>query len=191
MSRGARLQRIFDLEGDWKTISIKPSGDCFFEAVFKACDEDSQTTIQNQRKIVANAMTQETFDTYKLYWESKVGGYEFMKKIDTLDDLKDKMMVCGKDVGAGRSIWADAFAIQTISDELNLIFVIVSTLSSSTHTQVIKPTSSKHNKDQPKALILELTRRDHYNLLAGPNGNALFTLKELPDSVFEAIHNSK
>lgn len=168
----------------WK---VPPSGDCFYAAVQRALSSRKQDTQQESvsqedrkgvhflRGIVAEAVTEELLDTYRIYYESKVRGYSFMRHVETLQDLQQIIRISGQN-GVTKCVWADAFAVQTLSTQLGLVFLIVNEQRRSTHT-IIKP---QHGEEKEwMIVILELTRRDHYNLVYW-NDKAAFLPHELP-----------
>lgn len=182
--------------------------------------------MQHLRDIVAHQATQTTFDTYKVYCASRVSGYEFMRKIEDLPQLQQRLKVCGSDEpNSNKSdndsntksrkrkrndcVWADAFSIQVISNIYNITFLILNE-GDSISQSIINPDSETYygenalsalpldyppisvsNADgKHRYIILQLTRRGHYNLI-GYNSNFCFEDTTLPTVVHKKFGVSK
>ena len=140
MARSGQIQLV--LGEDFSVHHIHPNGDCFYEAVAYALstdepdagaganeDEESSPTpttcTTTLRSIVANSLTEETMELFRMTHEAGIGGFEFMRKMTDLDALKEKHLVSGKDTGPGACIWANDFCIQTIATHLRVCLHIM------------------------------------------------------------------
>lgn len=98
-------------------------------------------------------------------------------------------------------IWADAFAVQTISNHFHICFLIVNegdrNISSPTviRSQATRERRNGNGEDEEEEddsetfVILQLTRRSHYNLIYF-NRKALLAKSDVPECVLEkfALH---
>jgi len=181
MSRGNRVNIYFGRDKNFEVQCMQPNGDCFFLAVEASLNNSTiHTSVPRMRQIISNNISEDTLETYKIYHQSGIPGYEFMSRVETLDQLKEIMNESGRDTGPGNCVWADVFAIQTLSNEYNIIFLIINE-DTRTSPTVISP---ENNEDQKRYVILQLTRRGHYNLI-GYNKKWCFFENELPPVVEE------
>ena len=211
--RSGQIQQL--LGEDFALHHLLPNGDCFYEAVAYAfsTDEDHDVdgdeptpTPSELRAIVANSLTEETMELFRMTHEAGVGGFEFMRKISDLEALKERHLISGKDTSAGTCIWANDYAISTIATHLGVCLHIMDEESgrgrsgargrsrvgdddsSSSHSSkrrkcgtfvTIRPEaatddSNNNTNDQGggwRHIILQRTRRQHYNLIVQRLGN--------------------
>ena len=127
--------------GDFSVHHIHPNGDCFYEAVAYAlstdepdagsgANEDAEssptpTCTTTLRSIVANSLTEETMELFRMTHEAGIGGFEFMRKMTDLDALQEKHLVSGRDTSPGACIWANDFCIQTTATHLRVCLHIM------------------------------------------------------------------
>lgn len=86
----------------------------------------------------------------------------------SLEELKQFARASGKDAGAGKCLWADEFALSTISDGLRITLLIVDDQASRGGR---KRSPDKETKDgrfisignYSRCVVLHRTRRQHYN----------------------------
>jgi hypothetical protein len=131
MARSGQIQQL--LGEDFAVHHILPSGDCFYDAVAYSLSTDEQDdenptptrTPSDLRAIVANSLTEETMELFRMTHEAGVCGFEFMRKTSDLDTLKERHLVSGRDTGAGSCIWANDYAIQTIATRLRVCLHIM------------------------------------------------------------------
>lgn len=126
-----RVQSLLRFK-DSAVVKIAADGDCFFQAVSRALSETSHSgslqaaaSVAELRNVVADAVQE---DQLIMFWECSSAGledYAFMKSIVSLDQLRERLRETGKEVGSQRCVWADAFAVQTISDTLNIILYVI------------------------------------------------------------------
>ena len=151
----------------------------------------AQTTPSDLRAVVANSLTEETMGLFRMTHEAGIGGFEFMRKISDLDTLKERHLISGKDTSAGNCIWANDYAISTIATHLRVCLHIMDEESgrgrsargglnagdgSSTSKRrkigtfvTIRPEDNDANSNGQgegwRHIILQRTRRQHYNLI--------------------------
>ena len=96
--------------------NIKPQGDCFYDAIsdaFSSVDIDVRDSAKVTaepgdsdsmalRRTAAMAVNDETFQTFKMFHEAGLPDFNFMKRCKTSEDLKNRLLVSGKETSAGR-----------------------------------------------------------------------------------------
>jgi uncharacterized protein YecE (DUF72 family) len=147
-------------------------------AGLKAKSEDDYSTItpQEMRDHVADQLSAEQFDLYKMFASANVEDYAWMSlpnSPQSLDELKHFARISGKDAGAGKCLWADEFALSTISDGLHVTLLIIDDQASRGGGRGRKRSATDtENSDGrfisignffPHCVVLHRTRRQHYN----------------------------
>ena len=79
---------------------------------------------QSMRDYVADQLSSEQLDLYKMYATAGLDEYKFASNL-TLEELKVFAKKSGKTNGPGNCFWADEFALRTISDGLYLTLLII------------------------------------------------------------------
>lgn len=117
MSRPSAVRARLCNDPDVSVRYTEASGDCFYEAVQQALRELGHVfvSVEMLRNVVAESLTVETFAMYSLLYQQGAEGFNFMKGINTLDQLRDKVRVVGRKVGGRNCVWADGFAMETIA----------------------------------------------------------------------------
>ncbi|GMH81497.1 hypothetical protein TrVE_jg13932 [Triparma verrucosa] len=168
MSRTGQIQKI--LSPAFSVKFVPANGDCFFKCI-STCVADH--TVKELRAMVADALTQETFDMMKMMWSAKQSGYEHMRKCEDLEGLKVLTLKSGAE--EGYTVWAETFAIQIISNKLNLVVLIldeeVRGRDNPDRFIAIRPEAAEGGEGGDvgrdlKYILLQRTRRQHFNLIA-------------------------
>ena len=134
---------------------------------------------QYMRNFVADQLTTEQFDLYKMYAMAGLDEYNFSTNLKTLQDLQTFAKKCGKTNGPGKCFWADEFALRTISDGLHLTLLIIDDQAKRSRGsgsggrkrgrgREEEQESSDDNRfvfigNYARAAILHRSRRQHYN----------------------------
>jgi hypothetical protein len=144
---------------------------------FVSANNSDEFSVAALRAIVANHLTQDTFETYQCYYEAGVHGYHFMRDMHHLDDLKQRVrltraMAAQQHIPLQHMVWADAFAIQTISNYFQTGFLIVNESGGQAGVvsgSVVRPdfnTRAGRERSRRHWVMLHLSRREHYSLLS-------------------------
>ena len=192
MSRATAIRQTLRLEESigLEVVSVEANGDCLYECIMallsrqNLLDESStkvdappqlraSPTSQSLRDHVANRLTQEQFDLYKMYAVAGLDEYRFINSLDTLEDLQTFAKRSGKSNGPGKCFWADEFALRTTSDGLETTLLIVDDESSrgggGGRSAKRRKTSADnrfvHIGNYPNAILLHRSRREHFNAL--------------------------
>lgn len=169
---------------DVKTLSRRQDHDQLTSSiVFSSIDVPSS---QHLRDYVASKFTNEQLDSYKLYSMAGVTEYNFATSMGSLDELKQFAKKSGKSVncGPGKCYWADEFALQTISDWLQLTLLIID--DEGTRKRKVDMTSVNGDNrfvyigNYTRAVILHRSRRQHCNAVVIDNRPVINNIKELP-----------
>jgi uncharacterized protein YecE (DUF72 family) len=217
MSRSTALRQTLQLSDDHslEVLSIKASGDCFFDCIhalvsrtdeetcsvsgtllFLHCQDETSSSIpssQAMRDYVSDQMTSEQFDFYKMYAMAGVEEYSWMSAKSApkdLQGLKDFARQSGKNCGPGKCLWADEFALRTISDGLQLTILIVDEQAG--RAKGSPGAKRKRNCENDRAdgrfvsignyhnaVILHRSRREHYNGVVIDN-QGVFDIRQSP-----------
>ena len=166
MSRSGQIQRI--LSPSYSLKFIKADGDCFYRCVSTALGSQGAPTpapsVSSLRSLVSTFITQDTFDMMRYMWEAQQAGYEHMRRCKSLEDLK--AMTSRQASDGGYIVWAESHAVQVVANEERLVFLImneeVKGRNNPSRFIAIRPEKSRADK----FLILQRTRRAHYNLIS-------------------------
>ena len=103
--------------------SVIPSGDCFYDAMHLQLPPDGRPSeladAGSMRDAVADRIDNEMLALWRMYAEAGVEGYEWLRHHRAPEDLEAVRTFArkrGVNAGAGQCLWADQFALQTISD---------------------------------------------------------------------------
>ncbi|KAL7437549.1 hypothetical protein ACHAXM_005809, partial [Skeletonema potamos] len=126
----ALLNENESLDRDTAGFNSYLSSEAPLIAGLKVKSEDDYSTItpQEMRDYVADQLSSEQFDLYKMFASANVEDFAWMSlpnSPQTLDELKHFARISGKDAGAGKCLWADEFALSTISDGLRITLLII------------------------------------------------------------------
>lgn len=101
-------------------IDNQGMGDCFFFAFQNALREkEIHFSIQQLRKIVADSITSEQFQTLKQLYspQDRLPEYEFMSNVETLEDLRKVMMT--------PAYYGDELAIVALENEFQIQIIVI------------------------------------------------------------------
>ena len=160
-------------------------------------------TSQSMRDHVADQLSSEQLDLYKMYATAGLDEYKFASNL-TLEELKVFAKKSGKTNGPGNCFWADEFALRTISDGLYLTLLIIDdqatrgvTSGSSSgrkrrrnNNEQEQSSSLRANDNRfvfignyPRAVILHRSRRQHYNAIVVDNHPVIENFEHCPLNV--------
>jgi len=111
--------------------------------------------------------------------------FSFMRRIRTISDLKERMLVSGAGAGAGQCIWANEFEIRVVCSALNIICLILDMQARDEHSRYVTVGEVDRKDLCQKFIILQRTRREHFNLIYSQVDTSLglFTFDEISDEV--------
>ena len=218
MSRPSALRETLNLSPDEDhsidVISVPATGDCFYDCIHELLsrssnndddgneechdaasssmsdDDENVPTSGRLREYVANRLTNEQLEMYRIYADAGFDEYDFANGMTTLADLGDYARRSGRQdgVGPGKCLWADEFALRTVSDWLRLTLLIIDDQATrggrkgaaknrkrtrDGPADVVHETSSSSSSrvddrfvrigNHDRAVILHRSRRQHYN----------------------------
>ena len=152
---------------------IPSDGDCFYRAVVEAflMNEDDvrnhETVTKEEgddgtaalRRTAAKAVTEEIFNSFKSYQEAELYDFQFMSSINSVEELRELIMVSGLKVGSKKCLWANEFEIRAVCDALDICCLI---LDMDTKDQASKHVKVGQARD--KFIILQRSG-EHYSLV--------------------------
>jgi len=201
MSRSCSVQLVLQ-DPEARVKSIKPSGDCFYEAVAAAFSsvkedvrdyedvfvEDDDDQAMALRRTAAMAVNEEVFQNFSMYHVAGLKDFSFMKKCENVSDLRDRLLVTGSGAGAGQCLWANEFEIGAVCAALRIVCLIIDNQAKETGNRFVRVGELGEEeimkKRKERFVILQRSRREHYDLVVsqGEETLGLFTKDELPDS---------
>jgi len=127
MSRSNSIQALLR-DPELRVRSIKPSGDCFYEAVAAALEtigedvrdcsgvevENGDSAALALRRTVAARVDQEVLDQFTACHQAGLPDYSFMRRVRSIEQLQDLLRVSGAGAGAGSCIWANEWEIRLL-----------------------------------------------------------------------------
>ena len=119
--------------------TIASNGDCFYQAVVEAFlingDDvlnyedvvkiDGEDGASALRRTAAVAVTEDLFNDFKLYQEAGLEDFQFMASMDTVEEVRDKILVSGLKVGSKHCLWANEFEIRAVCKALDICCLIL------------------------------------------------------------------
>jgi hypothetical protein len=149
-----------------KGVEILPNsggGDCLFHC-FKAAllSYGTRTSIRALRKVVADAATQDQFETLKVIYDNAVkekeyqiiNDYLFMNGVNDLEGLRKAMMK--------RSYWGDEMALRALEKRTKMKVLVFTTI-----TGEMELASQLDTKEVPESgkYMMVLLHNQHYQLV--------------------------
>ena len=206
MSRSKDVQRILG-DPELRVKNIKPQGDCFYDAIsdaFSSVDIDVRDSAKITaepgdsesmalRRTAAMAVSDETFQTFKMFLEAGLPDFNFMKRCKRSEDLKNRLLVSGKETSAGMCIWANEFEMEVICSALNIVCLVIDFQARDSNNRFVSVGKNDNiisDGETPKFVILQRTRREHYNLVYAQTDTTtgLFKIEELTETIKELWH---
>ena len=118
---------------------IASNGDCFYLAVVEAflmngddvrnnenvVKEDGDDGVLALRRTASVAVTEEMFQNFRLYQEAGLEDFQFMDNMNSVQEVRDLIMVSGLKVGSKKCLWANEFEIRTVCEALDICCLIL------------------------------------------------------------------
>ena len=194
MSRSGSLQQVLG-DTEVRVKAIKPSGDCFYEAIAVAftmmsedvrdCSEivaeEADSGAMALRRTAAMSVDREVFDTFNMYHQAGLADFHFMRRIRTEADLRQRLLVTGEGAGAGHCLWANEYEMVVVCSALGVTCLIIDQQARQESHRYVK--LGKENCQ--RFIILQRSRREHYNLVYSQSDEPLsiFSREELSQTV--------
>jgi len=200
MSRSCSVQLVLE-DPEAKVKSIKPSGDCFYEAIAAAFSsvnedvrdfekvfvEDDDTQAMALRRTAAMAVNEEVFQNFSMYHLAGLKDFSFMKRCRNVGDLQQRLLVTGVGAGAGQCLWANEFEIGAVCSALKIVCLIIDNQAKDAANRFVRVGEfviDENATEKERFVILQRSRREHYDLVLseGQVTLGLFRKEELPDT---------
>lgn len=175
MSRAPRIQRLLQTPSA-NIISIEADGNCFYTAISKAL----HITI-DLRAVVADAISINQLNFYKMLTTANVPGYERCAQCNTLEELQSL-------IRQPKVVWADQFSLETIVSHLNCAIWIIDDGAARDKFICVGgnmqtgTTRDNKNGSSIDVVLLHRTRRQHYNLVT-INDKTTTSLKDMNENI--------
>ena len=180
MSRSGSLQQALG-DTEVRVRAIKPNGDCFYEAISEAftmmtedvrqCEkivgEEEDSQAMALRRTAAASVDEETFSKFSMCHQAGLPDFHFMKRIRSVEDLRQRLLVSGVGAGAGHCLWANEYEMGVVSSALGVVLLIIdqqARLETSRYVKLGGEEGEGEVGDQ-RFIILQRSRREHYNLV--------------------------
>ena len=196
MSRSTSIQQALG-DTELRVRAIKPNGDCFYEAISAAftmmtedvrqCPkivvEEGDSQAMALRRTAAVSVDEETLSKFSMCHLAGLSDFHFMKRIRTVEDLRQRLLVSGVGAGAGHCLWANEYEMGVVSSALGLVCLIIDQQARLETSRYVK-LGQEEDTDQ-RFIILQRSRREHYNLIYSQSDNQLsvFSKDQLSQTV--------
>lgn len=162
-------------------VTIKADGDCFYQSIAQAFSHTK--TVAGLREIVASAAVEDTLDLLRAINLAHISGYEWISKCDSLDALRNMLRLCSGQDKTRPCIWADDFAVLSVANALQLLILIFDEKCTDNCSKFVKILPGDNIVTfETNVVMLQRTRREHYNLLLY-DSTSLLTVGVLPSTV--------
>jgi len=193
MSRSGSIAALLG-DPELRVQAVAPSGDCFYEAIGIALasvgegvgEQEGETATAALRRLVAEEVDQEVFDNFMAFHLAGLHDFSFMKRMRCVEDLKDRLQVSGKaGAGAGHCMWANEWEIGVVCRKLALTCLVVDQQAKDPDHRFVKVGEPAEGR-QWRYVMLQRSRREHYNLLVSQLGTSklgVFKLDEVSEKI--------
>ena len=195
MSRSGSIQQALG-DTEIRVRAIKPNGDCFYEAISAAfammtedvrqCKkivvEEGDSQAMALRRTAAASVDEEVFNKFSMCHLAGLSDFHFMKRIRTVEDLRQRLLVSGQGAGAGHCLWANEYEMGVVSSALGVVWLILDQQARQESSRYVK--LGEEREDQ-RFVILQRSRREHYNLVYSQSDQQLsvFSRDQLSQTV--------
>ena len=196
MSRSGSIQQALG-DTEIRVRAIKPNGDCFYEAISAAfammsedvrqCKkivvEEGDSQAMALRRTAAVSVDEETFSKFSMCHLAGLSDFHFMKRIRTVEDLRQRLLVSGVGAGAGHCLWANEYEMGVVSSALGVVCLIIDQQAKQEASRYVK--LGQEGEGGQRFIILQRSRREHYNLIYVQSDNQLsvFSKEQLSQTV--------
>ena len=162
--RTNELARLLNIHKDKIDLYVaEADGDCFYSCIKKYIVD---ITTNDLRHLVASSFKQDIYDTYKAICDFSED-VSWIKRCKTLEQARELIQL-------PRIVWGDEFALKTIIDTYDLTLFIINEGNRDSNISFDRIGYGNNH------IILNRTRRSHYNLI---------TLRNTNDEEIQQIHN--
>lgn len=152
--RTNELSRLLNIHKDKIDLYVAAAdGDCFYSCIKKVID----VSIDDLRCLVASSFTEDIYDTYKALCDF-YDDLSWIKRCKSLDQARELVSI-------PKLVWADEHAIKAVIDTYDITLLIINEGNRESKTSMDR-IGYGHNH-----IILNRTRRSHYNLITLQNTN--------------------
>ena len=144
--------------------------------------EEGDSQAMALRRTVAASVDEEVLNKFSMCHLAGLSDFHFMKRIRTVEDLRQRLLVSGQGAGAGHCLWANEYEMGVVSSALGVVWLIMDQQARQESSRYVK--LGEEREDQ-RFVILQRSRREHYNLVYSQSDKqlALFSPDQLSPSV--------
>ena len=134
------------------------------------------------RRTAAASVDEEVFNQFSMCHLAGLSDFHFMKRIRTVEDLRQRLLVSGQGAGAGHCLWANEYEMGVVSSALGVVWLILDQQARQESSRYVK--LGEEREDQ-RFVILQRSRREHYNLVYSQSDQQLsvFSRDQLSQTV--------
>jgi len=150
--RTKELAQLLNIDKDKIDLYVaEADGDCFYNCVSKV----NGVCVNDLRYLVASSFTEDIYDTYKAICDFS-DDVSWIKRCKSLDQAKELLRI-------SKLVWADEFAIKNVIDTYDITLLIINEGNRDSTTSMDRIGFGNNY------IILNRTRRSHYNLITLQN----------------------
>eukprot|EP00051_Salpingoeca_urceolata_P032180 m.496691 g.496691 ORF g.496691 m.496691 type:complete len:211 (+) comp48404_c0_seq1:143-775(+) len=190
-------------EGE-RYVKIAADGDCFYRAVADALvmcptldwlaprrqmyNLPARFTVSTLRNLVADHLTAEHWMALQAAYQVDPREYSYLRRVTTLEKLRDRTRLCGEEVGTRMCVWADWSHIQLVVQLLGLVVLLRD--SHQNFCLILKPDDLSHDCEQRRFVHVVRVDACHYNLFASGDQAILTDADVRASTIFDMFHNA-
>mmetsp|Transcript_26417 Transcript_26417/g.33275 ORF Transcript_26417/g.33275 Transcript_26417/m.33275 type:complete len:387 (-) Transcript_26417:99-1259(-) len=165
VARTVQVQKAF--ESNEFSVEIVPAdGDCWYNCIARALGSDGseEHTISTLRERIAEEVSDETVQIFRIAHDAGLPGYEFMRRATNAETVRGRMRLTSRQVGSGRVLWANDFEVRTTANVFRCVLLLYDMEARKMNSFIrIEP---EVTLGQPsRFIVLQRTKRQHYNLV--------------------------
>ena len=124
--------------------------------------EEGDSQAMALRRTAAASVDEEVLNKFSMCHLAGLSDFHFMKRIRTVEDLRQRLLVSGQGAGAGHCLWANEYEMGVVSSALGVVWLILDQQARQESSRYVK--LGEEREDQ-RFVILQRSRREHYNLV--------------------------
>ena len=125
--------------------------------------EEGDSQAMALRRTVAAAADDDTFSKFSMCHLAGLPDFHFMKRIRTVEDLRQRLLVSGVGAGAGHCLWANEYEMGVVSSALGVVWLIIDQQARQETSRYVK--LGEEREGEERLIILQRSRREHYDLI--------------------------
>ena len=147
--------------------------------------EEGDSQAMALRRTAAASVDEEVFNKFSMCHLAGLSDFHFMKRIRTVEDLRQRLLVSGQGAGAGHCLWANEYEMGVVSSALGVVWLILDQQARQESSRYVKLGEGEEREAGQRFVILQRSRREHYNLVYSQSDQQLsvFSKDQLSQTV--------